>query len=223
MHIGLIGGIGPKATVFYYQRIAQLITPLNLTIAHTELSTLATNMLSGNKRAQAEEFARVTEHLAAAGAESVAITSFGGAFCADEFEKISSLPIIDGPAALVEHVRLAGLTKVGLLGALPVMASRLYGKLDGVCDVLTPGDDNAAAMQQCHDDYRALAFNGVATEAERTRLFGAAQRLCERGASAVILGGTDLNVVFDGSEPVPVIDSAEVHVRAIVAAATAPR
>ena len=40
MHIGLIGGIGPAATAFYYQRIVQLFAlaavPLDLTIAHTE-------------------------------------------------------------------------------------------------------------------------------------------------------------------------------------------
>lgn len=54
------------------------------------------------------------------------------------------------------------------------------------------------------------------------RLFAAAQRLVDRGAQTVLLGGTDLNVVFDGSEPVPVIDSAEVHVQAIVREALAP-
>ena len=48
------------------------------------------------------------------------------------------------------------------------------------------------------------------------------QRLCDRGAEAVILGGTDLNVIFDGSDAhAPVIDSAEVHVQAIVRRAMA--
>ncbi|PON10327.1 aspartate/glutamate racemase family protein, partial [Candidatus Entotheonella serta] len=39
MHIGLIGGIGPAATVFYYERIVQAFAaaeqPLHLTIGHT--------------------------------------------------------------------------------------------------------------------------------------------------------------------------------------------
>ena len=101
MHIGLIGGIGPKATIFYYQRIVQLFgrasaAPLNLTIAHTELSLLAKHLMSGDAMAQAEEFRRVTDQLAAAGADRVAITSFGGSFCADEFAQISPLPMMDG-------------------------------------------------------------------------------------------------------------------------------
>ena len=221
VHIGLIGGIGPKATSFYYEAIARAFAgagrPLSLTIAHTELSLLANNLMSDNKRAQAEEFRRVTQQLQAAGSDRVAITSFGGSFCADDFARISPLPMVDGPTALVEHLQLAGFERVGILGTTALMRTKLYGKLDGICETLTPADDNDAAMQQCHDDYRELAFNGVATEKQRTRLFGAAQRLVDRGAQSVILGGTDLNVIFDGSEPVPVIDSAEVHVRAIVA------
>lgn len=227
MHIGLIGGIGPAATVFYYQRIARLFaaasSKLDLTIAHTELSLLAANLRSGDALSQATEFQRVTKQLAAAGAERVAITSFGGSFCSQEFEKLSPLPIMDGPAAMAEHCRQSGLTRVGILGSSAVMRSKLYGKLDGVCETLSPYDDGADAMEQCHSDYAALAFNGVATDAERSRLFMAAQRLCDRGAQTVILGGTDLNVIFDGSEPVPVIDSAEVHVQAIVAEALASR
>ena len=175
LHIGLIGGIGPAATAFYYQRIVRLFaeakTPLNLTIVHTDIGRLATNVKANNVLAQAEEYRRVTEQLAAAGADKVAITSFGGSFCADEFEKISPLPMMDGPTAMAEHLREAGLQRVGILGITPVMSSKLYGKLDGVCECLTPGDDGADAMQQVHADYKALAMGGVATDELRSRLF----------------------------------------------------
>ena len=76
-------------------------------------------------------------------------------------------------------------------------------------------------VAQAHADYAALAITGAATAEQRERLFGAAQRLCDRGAERVILGGTDLNVIFDGSQTAPTIDSAEVHVQAIVRRALA--
>ena len=118
------------------------------------------------------------------------------------------------------HLQEAGRSCVGLLGTSTVMGSKLYGKLDGVCEVLIP--DDAEAMEQAHADYCALALNGAATDEQRARLYAAAQRLCDRGAEAVILGGTDLNVIFDGSDAhAPVIDSAEVHVQAIVRRAMA--
>ena len=59
-------------------------------------------------------------------------------------------------------------------------------------------------------------MGGVATDELRSRLFAASQRLIDRGAETVMLGGTDLALAFDGTEPVPVIDSAEIHVQAIV-------
>ena len=46
------------------------------------------------------------------------------------------------------------------------MGSKLYGKLDGVCEVLIPDDDEA--MEQAHADYCALALNGAATDVQRS-------------------------------------------------------
>jgi len=44
MHLGLIGGIGPAATMFYYQGLVRAHVagnqPLNLTIAHADLREL---------------------------------------------------------------------------------------------------------------------------------------------------------------------------------------
>ena len=171
MHIGLIGGIGPKATSFYYQRIVQLIgasaKPLSLTIVHTDIGLLAKNMANGDAHAQASEYLRVTDQLVGAGADSVAITSLGGAFCSEQFARISPLPIMDGPTAMATHLQQAGVARVGILGTTAVMGSRLYGKLDGVCEALTPADDGDEAMAEAHADYAALAMNGAATEQQR--------------------------------------------------------
>jgi aspartate racemase len=47
MHIGLIGGIGPAATVVYYQRLCALMrqrqVPLELTIVQADVNTLIRN------------------------------------------------------------------------------------------------------------------------------------------------------------------------------------
>ena len=57
MHIGLIVGIGPAATDFYYRRlIASLAatgTPLELTMAHADMPTLLRNHAAGDAGAQA--------------------------------------------------------------------------------------------------------------------------------------------------------------------------
>jgi aspartate racemase len=79
MHIGLIGGIGPAATDFYYRRListfASKQAALDLTIVHADTPTLLGNLASNNAAAQIAIYMRLTKRLAAAGAGCVAVTS----------------------------------------------------------------------------------------------------------------------------------------------------
>lgn len=223
MHIGLIGGIGPAATVFYYEQIvlafAASAQPLNLTIAHTSARNLAHNVAAGLADVQAMEFNRVTGQLAAAGADVVVITSMGGHFCAPEFAALSPLPMINGPEAVADDLRRQGIARIGVLGTRVVMQTSLYGAFSALTPIAPLGDD----LDQVNDDYVAMAIAGVATPAQRDRLLDAGQRLVrDQGAEAVLLGGTDLNLVYNGAAlDFPVIDSAMVHVEAVVSAALA--
>lgn len=225
MHIGLIGGIGPAATVFYYERIVRAFAaadrPLHLTIAHTSARTLSRNAAAGRVEQQVVEYERVTDQLAAAGADVVVITSMGGHFCAREFAAVSPLPMIDGPEAVAAYLRQRGPRRVGILGTRVVMQTRLYGALDDLDPVVPAGDE----LARVNDDYVAMAIAGAPTSEQRERLLAAGHALArEQGAEAILLGGTDLNLVYDGSAfDVPVIDSAVLHVDAIVKAAMADR
>ena len=99
MHIGLIGGIGPAATDFYYRRListfASKKAALELTIVHADTPTLLGNLASNNAATQVAIYMKLTNRLAAAGAECVAITSVAGHFCIDAFKASSVLPVVD--------------------------------------------------------------------------------------------------------------------------------
>ena len=90
MHIGLIGGIGPAATDFYYrgliERHAASGIPLELTIAHADVREMSRNIANRDPGRQAEIFARLVERMKAAGAAAAAVTSMGGHFCVKELE-----------------------------------------------------------------------------------------------------------------------------------------
>jgi aspartate racemase len=223
MHIGLIGGIGPAATVFYYEQIVQAFDTagrqLHLTIAHTSALELSRNVAAGRADAQAHEFARVTQQLAAAGAERVVISSMGGHFCAKQFTAVSPLPIFNGPEAVADRLKKDGIRRIGVLGTRIVMETGLYGALSELDPIAPIGDD----LLEVNDDYVAMAIAGIATPEQRNRLLSAGERLVkDRGAEAVLLAGTDLNLVYDGAAlDFPVIDSAAVHVEAIIEAAMA--
>src|SRR5690554_5554321 len=99
MHIGLIGGIGPAATDFYYrgliERHVAAGVPLDLTIAHADVREMSRNLANRDPEAQAAVFARLLDCLKGAGAEAAAVTSMGGHFCINELRAMSPLPLIE--------------------------------------------------------------------------------------------------------------------------------
>jgi aspartate racemase len=214
MHIGLIGGIGPAATISYYQRLTARMRewqqPLELTIVQADVQTLIRNNLADQREAQAEVYAGLIDRLKAAGAACAAITSLGGHFCFAETERRSSLPLVSAVAPLDAYFASEGISKVGLLGTRVVMHTRLYGQLVRTEAVACDDDiDRLGAL------YQAMAVRGSCSDDDRAVFFAAGQRMvAEHGVGAVVLAGTDLNLAFDGvHEPgYRVIDALDVHV-----------
>jgi len=213
MHICLLGGIGPSATDFYYrhliQRASELGRELELTIAHADAKTLLGNLNSDNASAQTEIFLRLTKRLERAGADCVVITSIAGHFCIDSFAAASPLPVIDITQAVAIWLERERLNRVGILGTEAVMASAMFGKL-GAVDVLQP---RAAVRSDVHHAYTTLAQSTSPRPDMHPVFLEAGADMIARGAEAVLLGGTDLNVVFlDRPAPFPIVDCALIHV-----------
>ena len=216
MHIGLIGGIGPAATDVYYRGLIRAAAArgrdLDLTIVHADTPTLLANLLAGRAAEQCAIYMRLTERLARAGAECVVVTSIAGHFCIDAFAEVSPLPVVDIAHPLAARLREGGLRRVGILGTAPVMASGMYGKLAPV-EVIAPEGE---ALRDVHDAYVALATSGAATPALRDTFVEAGRAMVERGAEAVLLGGTDLNAAFDDDAPdFPIVDCARIHIHEV--------
>ncbi|WP_299670771.1 aspartate/glutamate racemase family protein [uncultured Roseobacter sp.] len=213
MHLGLIGGIGPAATVAYYQRLAARVRdlgqPLELTIVNADADTLVRNNLADDRHAQAEIYRGLIDRLRAAGADCAAITSLGGHFCFTETEEISALPLISAVAPLDSSFAAQGFDTVGLLGTDVVMRTQLYGQLTRTHAVAPAGNREEVART-----YIAMAVRGHCTEEDRAVFFDAGRCMVEdQGAEAVVMAGTDLNLAFDGHDPgYKVIDALDVHV-----------
>jgi len=217
MHIGLIGGIGPAATDFYYRRFVKLFAqagaPLTLTMAHADIATLRDNLTKDDRSTQARIFEGLAHRLARAGAECVVVTSIAGHFCRAEFRVLSPLPTIDIVVEVDRAVAARGLRRVGVIGTKTVMENRFYGGLT-TATTIPPA---SADLDEIHDAYITMAASGVATPAQRDVFRRACRWFVDReGAEAIMLGGTDLALVFDETETeFPLIDCAAIHVDAI--------
>ncbi len=216
MHIGLIGGIGPAATDFYYRglidRHAASGIPLEVTICHADVREMSRNMNEHDPGRQAEVFARLVGRMKAAGAGAAAITSMGGHFCVDDLIAISPLPVLNAIPEVGAEIKRRGLGRIGIMGTRTVMESRLYGSLTSVEVVLPEGD----ALDRVHTAYVTMATAGRVDDAQRQLFVEQGRKLCERGAEAIMLGGTDLFLAFEGIDPsFLLIDCADIHVDAI--------
>ena len=224
MHIGLIGGIGVAATVAYYQRPTAAVTRLggrlDLTIVHADVQDLIRNNLADRREEQAAIYLPLLDRLKAAGCNCAAITSLGGHFCYDETRARSPLPLVSAVAPLDDFFVAQGIGRVGLLGTRVVMRTGLYGQLRRTQAVAL--EDEIEVLGQA---YQEMAVAGHATPAWRALFLDAGARLVrDRGAQAVVLAGTDLNLAFDGADPgYPVIDALDVHVAVLADLATGRR
>lgn len=219
MHIGMIGGIGPAATVAYYQKLVaafrDLGEPLDLTIVNAHVNTLVGNAEAGRIQEQAEVYAGLLARLKGAGADFGTITSLGGHFCFAETQSLSPLPLVSAIAPVDAYLARVGIKTIGLLGARQVTGSNLFGLLHQT-QAISPDDSDAV-----HSAYLETALTARCTAEQRALFFAEGQKMIERGADAVLLGGSDLGLAFDGYDPgFPVVDGLDVHVAYLVDLAT---
>lgn len=220
MHIGLIGGIGPAATEFYYRGLVRAFASANrkleLTICNADVREMTRSLATLDRDGQAAIFAELIGRLKAAGAKAAAITSVAGHFCIEQLKPISPLPLINLIPELDRAFREMGVKRIGILGSAVVMESRFHGGVRSV-EIVAP---QGAALKEAGERYLALATAGSATDDDRRFFLEAGRKLvAEQGAEVVVLSGTDLFLAFDGAKPgYRLADAAEIHIGAIARA-----
>src|SRR5215471_13053465 len=134
MHIGMIVGIGPAATDYYYRYLIKAFglanRDLQLTMAHADTKTLLKNQAEGNNQAQVDIYVSLADRLQKCGVERLAVTSIAGHFCIRQFMVVSPIPVIDLLDTVRREVIRRGYKRLGLLGTRVVMETRFYGALE---------------------------------------------------------------------------------------------
>lgn len=111
-----------------------------------------------------------------------------------------------------------GFHTVGLIGLRPTMEGRFYPDVlarRGIAVMIPNADDRA----YIHDHYLAELVEGIFRDETRSAIAAVVERLQARDQiDAVILGGTELSVLFRDSSalPVTVLDPTAIHVEAAV-------
>jgi aspartate racemase len=213
--LGLVGGLGPNATVYYYNgliaahkaqgRVARMI------IAHADVD-------HGRPLAEAGKLDELARYLngfidatAAGGAEMAAIVAITPHICVAQLLPLLRIPLIDMVSVVRDAIHARGLKRVALFGTRSTVASRMFGRLD--IDVVMPQPDE---IDFIHNAYLDVVYDR-STPAGIDRLRELAHTLIKRdGAESVLLAGTDLSMVLnEANAGFPTIDCAGVHIAEI--------
>jgi aspartate racemase len=215
--LGLIGGLGPLATIHYYRELVAAHEKqgrvLRLLIAHADIGQAYAYVNAKDFDGLARYLAGLVANMAAGGAELTAIVAATPHVCAPQLAKLSPLPLIDMLAEVANAIRARGLTRVALLGTRTTIETRMFGGL-GEIEVVMPAPGEIDRIHAIYMD--VVAGRGTAAHADELREL--ARTFIKRdGAQAVLLAGTDLTTIINESDAgFPALDCARVHIDAIV-------
>ena len=222
--IGLIGGLGVGATVYYYRELvkahaARGFVP-NLLIVHADVNRVLHYAATGDVAQMAEYLLVLIRRLEAAGAKVAAIPAITPHMCEPELSPRSPIPLLSLVDEIVGEVRRRELRRVALFGTRFTIETGLFGRLKAA-DVVSP---TTSEIEFIHQAYLQIVNSGSGTEEQYQGLRQVAHTLLEReNVEAIILAGTELSLIFNEANlDFPHIDGSRLHLDAIMRQLTAP-
>jgi aspartate racemase len=215
--LGLVGGLGPGATVHYYRALvaahAAKRCVARMMIAHADIDRVLALAGANDLDALARYLAGVIADLKAGGAELTAMVAITPHICAPQLAQLSPLPFIDAVADVAAAVRAKQLKRVALFGTRVTVETAMFGSL-GDIDVVMPRPNEIETIHSTYVDIVAARQ----TAAQLDQLRKLARTLVVRdGVDAILLAGTDFSTVFDENNAgFPMLDCTAVHIAAII-------
>ncbi len=220
LSIGIVGGMSPESTVTYYQRIIQKHleefgdhTYPRIIMASVSFQKYIDWQHDGSWDKIAAGLQSEFDSLAAAGAQIAGLAT-------NTMHKV--LPQINCPLqilsimeALANYARSRGISHVAVTGTKFTMSDGFYAEALSELGLLVSIPTPEEQTEIHRIIYEELISGNVLPESVET-FTSICRALLERGAQAVILGCTELELLMRGSQAdLPLIDSAQVHAEAL--------
>ena len=227
--IGLIGGMSWESTSEYYRIINQGVrdqlgpkASAQIVLWSFDFSRIAALQSAGDWPALDALMVDAARRLEGAGADAIVICTNTMHKCAPAIEAASALPLLHIADPTAAALKADGHAKVGLLGTAFTMEQSFYrARLEEQhgLEVLSPGDEDRTEVHRVI--YEELVAGRI-EPASRETYRAVIARLVDRGATAVILGCTEIMLLVGPDDsPVPLYDTTRLHAEAAVKAALA--
>lgn len=225
--LGLIGGMSWESSAEYYRLINQGVrerlgpkASARLVLWSFDFAEIAELQAAGNWHALDALMVDAARRLEAAGAEALLICTNSVHKSAPAIAAECTLPLLHIVDPCAAALKADGHAKVGLLGTAFTMEQAFYrARLEQQhgLEVLIPGEEDRAEVHRViYEELVAGRIEPGSREAYR----GVIARLVARGATAVILGCTEIMLLVGPEDSaVPLYDTTRLHAEAAVALA----
>jgi aspartate racemase len=223
--IGIIGGLGPEATLEYYRIITRGYQELQGGHDYPQIIIHSVNLETFLELAESDDWDGVARRLI----ESIGVLERAGAGFAliasntphkvfDEVSARSAIPMLSIVEATLEVCEQQALRRVGLFGTGFTMRSDYYQKVisgRGGIEVVVPEDDEQAYI---HNKVFDELVHGEFTKETREGLTLIAKRMVdEKSIDGLILGCTELPLILDKETlGIPYLNTTRIHAEAAV-------
>ena len=204
--LGVIGGMGPEATSFYYARVIARTKAesdqehINMIIlSHATMPDRTQAILTGNKLPFLKAITQDARDLEMLGVENIAIPCNTSHYFLEDIQKSTSVPIINMVEESVRYVVEAHpkVKKIGIMGTDGTMQAKTYHR---ACEKFV--------MSLIYDDIKK------GKPGDKNKFDRAYNDLKAKGCDAVILACTEISVFKECYQvPADCMDAMDVLVR----------
>ncbi len=199
--VGVIGGVGPMATVYYMQRVIEMTKAgcdqdhINMLVFNDcdipDRTAFITEQSSDNPLPVMVEDAK---RLEAAGCDFVVIPCNTAHYFYDELQQAVQIPVVNIVEETIRYAkaRIPDLQTVGIMattGTIVTGTYQTYAERAGLTSVIPDEEGQAALMHMIYDGVKA------GQPVSRAEFDAVADALRAQGAGCLILGCTELSVL----------------------------
>ncbi len=222
--IGLVGGIGPASTVDYYMGIIDGCRKKSGSPNYPEILIYSIDMFEMLSHIEGKHWDKASvllstavNNLASAGADFAAIASNTPHLVFDEISRLSTIPLISIVEETCNFVLEKQYQRVLTIGTLFTMRNGLYSNplvAQGIISLLP----SETEQQEIYSLFFPNLENGIVIQDDKIKMQKLVDSIVRKQkADSVILGCTELPMMLkQGDLNVPVIDTTQVHINAIV-------
>jgi len=222
--IGIIGGLGPESTVYYYKEIIVAFHARYDEMAYPEIIIYSVNIDEFMKFVGTKNWPGLSEWLLEkissihhAGAEFAVIASNTPHIVFNEIKSKSPIPLLSIVEETCNKAQKMDLKNVGLMGTKLTMDADFYKKpfISKGMSVVVPSEEE---QQLIHHKLFSEIELGIFKDSTKEELLAIAKRMVdEEGIDALILGCTELPLILTQSKyGIPFLNTTAIHCESII-------